>query len=153
MDLLFILTTILTCDTVRMLCISNNFSWDAVEQELVPLCQTDNQAIIIGNLYYGGHLGEQYHTFLIRDTAAFSFRHIKHSIHTLNEGYSLRQAQHFMDGTASLCIKRSIIAVFYHPFLVIYDKVAWNHVLFTSKYDVNNSFWHVALLKYIASGK
>ena len=26
-------------------------------------------------------------------------------------------------------------------------------VLFTSKYDVNNSFWHVALLNYIASGK
>ena len=79
-------------DTIRILCIGNSFSWDAVEQELAPLCEADHQPILIGNLYYGGCSLEQHHTFLLKDTAAYSFRYIKDGVRTLNDGYSLRQA-------------------------------------------------------------
>ena len=83
-------------DTIRVLCIGNSFSWDAVEQELAPLCKAGNQPIIIGNLYYGGCSLEQHHTFLLKDTAAYSFRYIEHGVRTPNEGYSLRQALRLM---------------------------------------------------------
>jgi hypothetical protein len=79
-------------DTIRILCIGNSFSWDAVEQELAPLCEEGKQPIIIGNLYYGGCSLEQHYTFLHKDTAAYSFRYIEHGVRTPNEGYSLRQA-------------------------------------------------------------
>ena len=83
-------------DTIRILCIGNSFSWDAVEQELAPLCQEGKQPIIIGNLYYGGCSLEQHYTFLHKDTAAYSFRYIEHGVRTPNEGYSLRQALRLM---------------------------------------------------------
>lgn len=83
-------------DTIRVLCIGNSFSWDAVEQELAPLCQAEGQSIIIGNLYYGGCSLEQHHTFLMKDTGAYSFRYIEQGVRTLNEGYSLRQALKLM---------------------------------------------------------
>ena len=83
-------------DTIRVLCIGNSFSWDAVEQELAPLCEAGHQPIIIGNLYYGGCSLEQHHRFLLQDTAAYSFRYIEQGIRTLNEGYTLRQALRLM---------------------------------------------------------
>jgi hypothetical protein len=89
-------TTQAANDTIRILCIGNSFSWDAVEQELAPLCQEGKQPIIIGNLYYGGCSLEQHYTFLHKDTAAYSFRFIEHGVRTLNEGYSLREALQLM---------------------------------------------------------
>lgn len=86
----------LASDTIRVLCIGNSFSWDAVEQELAPLCQQGKQPIIIGNLYYGGCSLEQHYTFMLKDTAAYSFRYIEHGVRTPNEGYSLRQALKLM---------------------------------------------------------
>ena len=83
-------------DTIRILCIGNSFSWDAVEQELAPLCEEGKRPIIIGNLYYGGCSLEQHYTFLHKDTAAYSFRYIEHGVRTPNEGYSLRQALRLM---------------------------------------------------------
>ena len=83
-------------DTIRILCIGNSFSWDAVEQELAPLCEEGKQPIIISNLYYGGCSLEQHYTFLHKDTAAYSFRYIEHGVRTPNEGYSLRQALRLM---------------------------------------------------------
>ena len=83
-------------DTIRVLCIGNSFSWDAVEQELAPLCEAEGQAIVIGNLYYGGCSLEQHYTFLTKDTGAYSFRYIEQGVRTLNEGYSLRQALKLM---------------------------------------------------------
>ena len=85
-----------TNDTIRILCIGNSFSWDAVEQELAPLCEEGKQPIVIGNLYYGGCSLEQHYTFLHKDTAAYSFRYIEHGVRTPNEGYSLRQALQLM---------------------------------------------------------
>ena len=79
-------------DTIRLLCIGNSFSWDAVEQELSPLCTAAKQPIVIGNLYYGGCSLQQHYNFLQADTAAYSFRYIKDGIRTVTEPYSLREA-------------------------------------------------------------
>lgn len=79
-------------DTIRLLCIGNSFSWDAVEQELAPLCAEGKTPIIIGNLYYGGCSLEQHFTFLQKDTAVYSFRYIEHGVRNVTEKYTLRQA-------------------------------------------------------------
>lgn len=79
-------------DTIRILCIGNSFSWDAVEQELAPLCEAAEQPVLIGNLYYGGCSLEQHWTFLDKDTAAYSFRLIENGERRLTEPFSLRQA-------------------------------------------------------------
>ena len=59
---------------IRVLCIGNSFSWDAVEHELVPLCDAENVQIEVHNLYYGGCSLQQHAEFLLRDTAAYSHR-------------------------------------------------------------------------------
>lgn len=88
---------------IRVLCIGNSFSWDAVEQELVPLCDAKGIEVEIHNLYYGGCSLAQHADFLMRDTAAYSHRvcsNISPSLHgRVGEGFrlvkdtiSLRQA-------------------------------------------------------------
>ncbi len=79
-------------DTIRVLCIGNSFSWDAVEQELAPICRSAGQPIEIGNLYYGGCSLEQHWQFLTQDTAAYSFRLIENGERQIIEPYTLRQA-------------------------------------------------------------
>ena len=59
---------------IRVLCIGNSFSWDAVEHELVPLCDAADVQIEVHNLYYGGCSLQQHAEFLVRDTAAYSHR-------------------------------------------------------------------------------
>lgn len=95
---------------IRVLCIGNSFSWDAVEQELVPMCNEAGVEVEIHNLYYGGCSLEQHAQFLLKDTAAYSHRVctnkegrvIKDTItlrNALREGkydyISLQQASHF----------------------------------------------------------
>ena len=60
--------------TIRVLCIGNSFSWDAVEQELVPLCAQEGVEVEVHNLYYGGCSLQQHAEFMFRDTAAYSHR-------------------------------------------------------------------------------
>ena len=60
--------------TIRILCIGNSFSWDAVEQELVPLCAEKGIEVEVHNLYYGGCSLQQHAQFLLKDTAAYSHR-------------------------------------------------------------------------------
>lgn len=79
-------------DTLHILCIGNSFSWDAVEQELAPICRSAGQPVLIGNLYYGGCSLEQHWRFLDRDTAAYSFRLIENGVRTIHEPYTLQQA-------------------------------------------------------------
>ncbi len=79
-------------DTIRLLCIGNSFSWDAVEQELAPLAAAAGQPILIGNLYYGGCSLLQHYTFLLADTAAYSYRLIEQGERRVFEGKTLRQA-------------------------------------------------------------
>ena len=59
---------------IRVLCIGNSFSWDAVEQELVPLCDAKHVQVEVHNLYYGGCSLQQHAEFLLKDTAAYSHR-------------------------------------------------------------------------------
>ena len=59
---------------IRVLCIGNSFSWDAVEQELVPLCDKAGVQVEVHNLYYGGCSLQQHAEFLLKDTAAYSHR-------------------------------------------------------------------------------
>lgn len=79
-------------DTLYVLCIGNSFSWDAVEQELAPLCEAAGQPVVIGNLYYGGCSLAQHWAFLEKDTAAYSFRRIVRGERTMEEPFSLREA-------------------------------------------------------------
>ena len=59
---------------IRVLCIGNSFSWDAVEQELVPLCDAKGVQVEIHNLYYGGCSLQQHAEFMLKDSAAYSHR-------------------------------------------------------------------------------
>ena len=59
---------------IRVLCIGNSFSWDAVEQELVPLCAEKGVEVEIHNLYKGGCSLQQHAEFLLKDSAAYSHR-------------------------------------------------------------------------------
>lgn len=59
---------------IRILCIGNSFSWDAVEQELVPLCDAAGVQVEVHNLYYGGCSLQQHAEFMLKDTAAYSHR-------------------------------------------------------------------------------
>mgnify|MGYP003461462713 CR=1 FL=1 len=59
---------------IRVLCIGNSFSWDAVEQELIPMCQEANVEVEIHNLYYGGCSLEQHARFMRSDSMIYSHR-------------------------------------------------------------------------------
>lgn len=83
---------------IRVLCIGNSFSWDAVEQELVPLCDAKGVQVEVHNLYYGGCSLEQHARFLMRDTAAYSHRVCTNdSPRVVKDTISLRTA--LLDGT------------------------------------------------------
>ena len=94
----FQLSTILL--VIRVLCIGNSFSWDAVEQELVPLCAEQGIEVEIHNLYYGGCSLQQHAQFLLQDTAAYSHRVCtndqspmsNHQCRVIKDTITLRQA-------------------------------------------------------------
>ena len=78
---------------IRVLCIGNSFSWDAVEQELVPLCDAKGIEVEIHNLYYGGCSLAQHADFLMRDTAAYSHRVCSNAYpRIIKDTITLRQA-------------------------------------------------------------
>ena len=78
---------------IRVLCIGNSFSWDAVEQELVPLCAQKGVEVEIHNLYYGGCSLQQHAEFLLKDTAAYSHRVCTNAEpRTIKDTVTLRQA-------------------------------------------------------------
>jgi hypothetical protein len=86
---------------IRILCIGNSFSWDAVEQELVPLCKAQlvpRVQVEVHNLYYGGCSLQQHAEFLLKDTAAYSHRVCTNACpRIIKDTISLRQA--LRDGT------------------------------------------------------
>ena len=78
---------------IRVLCIGNSFSWDAVEQELVPLCDKQGIEVEIHNLYYGGCSLQQHAEFMLKDTAAYSHRVCTNAEpRIIKDTISLRQA-------------------------------------------------------------
>lgn len=86
-----ILSTIILA--IRILCIGNSFSWDAVEQELVPLCDAKGVQVEVHNLYYGGCSLQQHADFLLKDTAAYSHRICTNAApRVINDTITLRQA-------------------------------------------------------------
>ena len=91
---------------IRILCVGNSFSWDAVEQELVPLCDAKGVQVEVHNLYYGGCSLEQHAEFLMRARESYiphlQKRVIKDTVslrEALRDGeydiISLQQASHF----------------------------------------------------------
>lgn len=83
---------------IRILCIGNSFSWDAVEQEFVPLCAEEGVEVEVHDLYYGGCSLQQHVQFYYRDTAAYSHRVCSNSEWTngewriIKDTISLKQA-------------------------------------------------------------
>lgn len=88
----FLISPSFASDTIRVLCIGNSFSQDAVEQELAPICEAGNHPIIIGNLYFGGCSLKKHWSFLEQDRAAYKFRYIKDGVKEEYADYSLVQA-------------------------------------------------------------
>lgn len=78
---------------IRVLCIGNSFSWDAVEQELVPLCDAKGVQVEIHNLYYGGCSLEQHAAFMQEDKSAYSHRVCANTApRVIRDTITLRQA-------------------------------------------------------------
>lgn len=59
---------------LKVLCIGNSFSIDAVEQNLVPLAAERGVELIVGNLYIGGCSLQRHALNIRRDSAAYSYR-------------------------------------------------------------------------------
>lgn len=79
-------------DTIRVLCIGNSFSWDAVEQELYPLAKAQGVELLIGNLYYGGCSLQQHYEFYRDGKKNYSFRVIRGGERQVMEHRSLMDA-------------------------------------------------------------
>lgn len=82
---------------IRILCIGNSFSWDAVEQELVPLCEEKGIEIEVHNLYYGGCSLQQHVVFMQKNKAVYGHRVCTNAEpRIVKDTITLRQA--LMDG-------------------------------------------------------
>jgi hypothetical protein len=90
--LLLTVAPVYACDTIRVLCIGNSFSWDAVEQELYPLAKAQGKELVIGNLYYGGCSLQQHYEFYRDGKKNYSFRIIRNGERTVTEHRSLMDA-------------------------------------------------------------
>ena len=82
---------------IRVLCIGNSFSWDAVEQELVPLCEEKGIEIEVHNLYYGGCSLQQHVEFMQKNKRVYGHRVCINAVpRVIKDTITLRQA--LMDG-------------------------------------------------------
>ena len=82
---------------IRVLCIGNSFSWDAVEQELVPLCAEKGVEVEIHNLYYGGCSLQQHVVFMQKNKPVYGHRVCTNAEpRIVKDTITLRQA--LMDG-------------------------------------------------------
>lgn len=86
---------------MKVLCIGNSFSIDAVEQNLVQLADERGIEMVVGNLYIGGCSLEQHATNIRKDSAAYSYRLMRKQAgddgepmftRTVTEGVSILQA-------------------------------------------------------------
>ena len=84
-------------DTLRILCIGNSFSVDAVEQELLPLAEANGVTLIAGNLYIGGCSLER-HANNIKDLLpAYSYRDLQNGCREVHEDVRLNDALRFRE--------------------------------------------------------
>ena len=63
-------------DTLRLLCIGNSFSVDAVEQNLHEIAAADGHVLIIGNMSIGGCFLEKHWRLAAGDSTSYSYRKI-----------------------------------------------------------------------------
>ena len=63
-------------DTLRLLCIGNSFTEDAVEQNLHEIAAADGHVLIVGNMYIGGCSLEKHWHNAERDSAAYGYRKV-----------------------------------------------------------------------------
>lgn len=78
--------------TLKVLCIGNSFSIDAVEQNLVELAAERGIDMVIGNLYIGGCSLERHALNIRRDSAAYSYRLMNNKGRTVTDSVSILQA-------------------------------------------------------------
>lgn len=64
-------------NTIKLLCLGNSFSEDAVENYLFDLCKSNQQDLLIGNLFMGGAGFTNHIDNINNDTPAYSYRKIK----------------------------------------------------------------------------
>lgn len=84
-----------TCSPVRqlkVLCIGNSFSIDAVEQNLVQLAKEKGVDMVVGNLYIGGCSLEQHAMNMRGDSAAYSYRLMTRDGRVVTDSVSILQA-------------------------------------------------------------
>lgn len=79
-------------DTLRVLCIGNSFSIDAVEQNLVELAAERGIPMKIGNLYIGGCSLQQHADNFRAGKAAYSYRVITMGQRKVTEHVSIQRA-------------------------------------------------------------
>lgn len=79
-------------DTIRVLCIGNSFSVDAVEHNLYELGRADSVEFIIGNLYYGGCTLQQHYTLWQKHRGVYSYQKIVGGEKTSTPRYLLDKA-------------------------------------------------------------
>ncbi len=79
-------------DTLRVLCIGNSFSIDAVEQELLPLAEAEGIPLRVGNLYIAGCSLRQHAANAQDAHDAYSYRELYGTIRLQTDSVSLRHA-------------------------------------------------------------
>lgn len=63
-------------DTLRLLCIGNSFTEDAVEQNLHEIAAADGHVLIVGNMYIGGCSLEKHWNNAERDSDDYAYRKV-----------------------------------------------------------------------------
>ncbi len=76
---------------IRVLCIGNSFTVDAVEDYLSPICQSVGKKVIIGYPYKGGTTLEQHMGYINSGTAIYNYRKIN------EEGVASKQSSTTFD--------------------------------------------------------
>lgn len=66
--------TLLVLLAIRVLCVGNSFSADAMEQELIPMCTEAGVDVEVHNLYVGGCSLEKHTRFLLNNDTSYAHR-------------------------------------------------------------------------------
>jgi len=73
---LCLVTVVYAGDTIRVLCIGNSFSMDAVEQNLYEMAAAEGIEMVIGDVYYPGCSLEQHVTFMAKGESPYTYNKI-----------------------------------------------------------------------------
>lgn len=79
-------------DTLRVLCIGNSFSQDAVEQNLVELAADRGVTLIVNNLYIGGCSVERHAGNIRNDVHDYVYRHVHYGYYDSRDNASIAEA-------------------------------------------------------------